>query len=51
MIRSMTGYGRGEYKTDGTRCIVEIRTVNHKNFDYSGKPQHLQQVNSLNPIY
>ena len=45
VINSMTGYGRGEYKTDNTRCIVEIRTVNHKNFDYSIRcPKELYSV-------
>ena len=45
VINSMTGYGRGEYKTDNTRCIVEIRTVNHKNSDYSIRcPKELYSV-------
>ena len=35
VINSMTGFGRGEYKSGSVRCIVEIRTVNHKNYDYS----------------
>lgn len=45
VINSMTGFGRGEYKTGSTRCIVEIRTVNHKNFDYSIRcPKELYAV-------
>ncbi len=33
MIRSMTGYGRGEIHKSGKKFIVEIRTVNHKYSD------------------
>ena len=34
MIRSMTGFGRGEVKTDSKQCIVEIKTVNHRYSDF-----------------
>lgn len=34
MIRSMTGFGRGEVKTDSIQCIVEIKTVNHRYSDF-----------------
>ncbi len=37
MIRSMTGFGRGECKTDTLQCIVEIKTVNHRYSDYTIK--------------
>jgi uncharacterized protein (TIGR00255 family) len=30
MIRSMTGFGRGESQTDGYRFMVEIKSVNHR---------------------
>ncbi|RJX29346.1 MAG: YicC family protein [Dethiobacter sp.] len=33
MVKSMTGYGRGEEYLDGLRFIVEIKAVNHRHFD------------------
>ncbi|SJZ31027.1 YicC/YloC family endoribonuclease [Selenihalanaerobacter shriftii] len=30
MIRSMTGYGRGQLEIDGDSVIVELKSVNHK---------------------
>lgn len=33
MIKSMTGFGRGEYKINGREYIVEIKTVNHRYLD------------------
>jgi len=30
MVRSMTGYGRGEALTDGLRLAAEVRSVNHR---------------------
>jgi uncharacterized protein (TIGR00255 family) len=30
MIRSMTGYGSGEFERDGQRLTAEIRSVNHR---------------------
>ena len=33
MIRSMTGFGRGEYQEDGKEFLVEIKTVNHRYTD------------------
>lgn len=30
MIRSMTGYGKGETVSARGRCLVEVRTVNHR---------------------
>ena len=37
MIRSMTGVGRGEIRTDSVQCIVEIKTVNHRYADFTIK--------------
>ncbi|MDP3730755.1 MAG: YicC/YloC family endoribonuclease [Candidatus Omnitrophota bacterium] len=37
MIKSMTGFGKGEIKFPGGQIIVEIKTVNHKFFDASLK--------------
>lgn len=34
---SMTGYGKGEYVQDGITLVVEIKTVNNKNFDFNAK--------------
>ena len=33
MIRSMTGFGRGEYADDFSKVTVEIRSVNHRYLD------------------
>lgn len=33
MIKSMTGYGRGEYSDDIRSIVVEMRSVNHRYFD------------------
>lgn len=35
MIRSMTGYGRGQEVQDGLSVTVEIKSVNHRFFEYS----------------
>ena len=35
MIKSMTGFGRGEYECDGREYLVEIKSVNHKYSDIS----------------
>lgn len=32
---SMTGYGRGEYKTDGLEVVAEVKTVNNRYLDVS----------------
>ena len=34
---SMTGYGRCEYNQDGVCLLVEIKTVNNRNFDFNAK--------------
>lgn len=36
-MRSMTGYGKGSVSSDGVTVTVEIKTVNHKFFDWSMK--------------
>lgn len=30
MVSSMTGYGRGETKSDSTNFVVEMKSVNHR---------------------
>lgn len=35
MLKSMTGFGRGEAVKDGRSAVVEIRSVNHRYFDFS----------------
>ena len=37
MIRSMTGFGRGEFADEISKVTVEIRTVNHRYLDISVK--------------
>ena len=34
---SMTGYGRAEYNENGVNLLVEIKTVNNRNFDFNAK--------------
>jgi uncharacterized protein (TIGR00255 family) len=36
MIRSMTGYGRVQQSVDGFNILIEIKSVNHRYFDFSG---------------
>lgn len=36
-MRSMTGYGRAEYSQDGINLVVEVKTVNNRNFDLNLK--------------
>ncbi len=35
MVKSMTGYGRCEETVDGRRITVELKSVNHKYFEFS----------------
>ncbi len=45
MIRSMTGFGRGEYEIEGRKYTVEIKSVNHKYADISIKlPRFLNAI-------
>jgi len=37
MIKSMTGFGRGNYENEGREYIIEIKTVNHRYNDVSIK--------------
>lgn len=37
MIRSMTGYGRAQQTVDSMNITVEIKSVNHRYFDFSAK--------------
>ncbi len=37
MIRSMTGFGRAEGVVDGMSVVVEIRSVNHRYFEFSSR--------------
>ena len=42
MLRSMTGFGRGENVHANRRYYAEVRTVNHRYLDISVKlPKHL----------
>ena len=34
---SMTGYGRADYSENGINLVVELRTVNNRNFDLNAK--------------
>ncbi len=41
MIKSMTGFGRAERTADGLNITVEIRSVNHRYYEYSaGVPRN-----------
>lgn len=37
MIKSMTGYGRAQQLVDGMNITVEIKSVNHRYFEFSSK--------------
>ncbi len=37
MIKSMTGYGRGESTSDSLSVVVELRSVNHRYFEFSSR--------------
>ena len=37
MIKSMTGYGRSQQLADGLNITVEIKSVNHRYFEFSSK--------------
>lgn len=37
MLRSMTGYGRGEGMVDGWHIVFEIKSVNHKFFEFNSR--------------
>lgn len=45
MVKSMTGFGRGEYEENGRSFTVEIKTVNHRYSDVSIKlPRQLSYL-------
>ena len=37
MVKSMTGYGRSQQSVDGMNITVEIKSVNHRYFDFSSR--------------
>lgn len=37
MIKSMTGFGRAEAQVNGRSIVVEIKSVNHRYFEYSSR--------------
>ncbi len=37
MVRSMTGFGRGQDTVDGLAIVVEVKSVNHRYFEYSSR--------------
>lgn len=37
MIKSMTGFGRSEQKINGREISVEIKSVNHRYFEFNCK--------------
>ena len=41
MLRSMTGYGRVQKSVDGFNIMVEIKTVNHRFFEFSARVPRL----------
>ena len=48
MIRSMTGFGRSRFETEGQHFEIEARSVNHRHLDFRVRlPQVLQ---SLEPV-
>lgn len=42
MISSMTGYGRGQYTSEGIDVTVEVKSVNHRYYEFSARtPKNL----------
>ena len=37
MVRSMTGFGRAQKELDGMNITVELKSVNHRGFEFSAK--------------
>jgi uncharacterized protein (TIGR00255 family) len=37
MVRSMTGFGRGAAETDHYRAVCEVKSVNHRYFEFSAR--------------
>lgn len=52
MLRSMTGYGRNEEITGGRHIAFEIRSVNHKFFEFSSRlPRGCQFLDDKLKVY
>jgi uncharacterized protein (TIGR00255 family) len=48
MVRSMTGYGRGEVKGEKGECFVEAKSVNHRFLEIKTKfPQKFSEVEDI----
>ena len=48
MIKSMTGYGRGEVKDKEGECLVEAKSVNHRFLEIKTKfPQRLTEIDDI----
>src|SRR3989338_8845961 len=48
MIKSMTGYGRGEVKDKEGECLVEAKSVNHRFLEIKTKfPQRLTEIEDI----
>ena len=39
MIKSMTGFGRCEAEINGREITVEVKSVNHRYFEFSTQPK------------
>lgn len=45
MVRSMTGYGKGEHMANDYRFVVEMKSVNHRYNDISVKlPRFMNEL-------
>ena len=56
MIRSMTGFGRAQASVEGYNITVEIRSVNHRYFEFYAKMPRTysfleEKVKSFNENY
>lgn len=48
MIKSMTGYGRGEVKDEKGECLVEAKSVNHRFLEIKTKfPQKFAEIEDI----
>lgn len=48
MIRSMTGFGRCETVINGREITVEIKSVNHRYFEFPAEPQEVTDFLTTN---
>ena len=44
MIKSMTGFGREHIVANGREIIVEIRSVNHRYYEFTSRKAFLKAV-------